>query len=184
MRITGPYGGTLDGFDMAVNWHYVQRTEHADRTADRVEVGRDLALITDGLFTRDFRLAPLIGVALPLHGTAPGKAIAASLGLERREELLGPGLLPAATRRTIVRPVLIRRHLERVAQERVAYSPRGVPIGHPFGRLGVQGSARHHAAIGCVGAWNNAAISRSSAQVAEAADSLQRALSFCERPTH
>lgn len=134
------------------------------------------ALIIDGLFTRELRVVPLIGVGLPLHCTAVGKAIAAGVDAERREELLGPGLLPAATRRTIVHPLLIRRHLERVAEEGVAFCREELHLGtHAVAAVfNVRGDIT--AAIGCVGAWNNPLINRSSALVAEAAADLQRAL--------
>jgi DNA-binding IclR family transcriptional regulator len=140
------------------------------------------ALILDGLFTQELRSAPLIGVALPLHCTAVGKAIAASLDPEQRENLLGPGLLPAATRRTIIHPVLIRRHLERVTAE-------GVAISHEEFQLGTAAAAAAFTvrggvtfSIGCVGAWNNPAIHRSSSRVAAAAANLQRALADTEQP--
>ncbi|WP_269147654.1 IclR family transcriptional regulator [Mycobacterium triplex] len=140
------------------------------------------ALVIDGLFNQELRPGPLLGVGLPLHCTAVGKAIAASLDADYREQLLGSGLLPAATRRTIVHPAMIRRHLERVAAE-------GVALSHEEFQLGTRGVAAAFAvsngttaAIGCVGAWNNAAISRSAARVAAAAASLQRTLSSTEKP--
>ena len=140
------------------------------------------ALIIDGLFTQDLRSVPLIGVAVPLHCTAVGKAIAASLDREQRDKLLGPGVLPAITRRTIVHPVLIRRHLECVASQ-------GVAVSHEEFHLGTAGVAAAFkvrggftAAIGCVGAWNSSAVKRSSARVAAAAASLQRDLEVSEQP--
>jgi DNA-binding IclR family transcriptional regulator len=140
------------------------------------------ALIIDGLFTRDLRSIPLVGVGLPLHCTAVGKAIASRLDIRRREQLLGRGLLPAMTRRTIVHPMLIRRHLERVASD-------GVALSHEEFQLGTHGVAaafkvRHSgwAAIGCVGAWNNPTITRSVARVAAVAAKLERALAEPARP--
>jgi DNA-binding IclR family transcriptional regulator len=139
------------------------------------------ALILDGLFTQELRSPPLIGVAVPLHCTAVGKAIAASLDIEQRERLLGRGLLPAVTHRTIVHPVLIRRHLERVTAE-------GVAISHEEFQVGTAGVAAAFTvrgdvtfSIGCVGTWNNSAIPRSSARVAAAAADLQRALAETEQ---
>jgi DNA-binding IclR family transcriptional regulator len=140
------------------------------------------ALITDGLFTQELRSVPLIGVAVPLHCTAVGKAIAASLEHEQREKLLGPGVLPALTRRTIVHPVLIRRHLDCVATQ-------GVAVSHEEFKLGIAGVAAAFkvrggvtAAIGCVGAWNSSALKRSAAQVVAAAHSLQRIFSVSAQP--
>ena len=134
------------------------------------------ALIVDTLFTRELGGSGMVGAGLPLHCTAVGKALAAGVDHERREELLGPGLLPSATTQSIVHPVLIRRHLERVAQEGVAFSHEEFEVG----RAGVAATFTSRdgtiGAIGCVGAWNNLGIRRSSARVAVAAAGLQRAL--------
>ena len=178
LAITNPL---INEIRMAAIPHLLE-LQHAAGASDLAILTGGKALIIDGLFTRELRLAPLIGVALPLHCTAIGKAIAASLEPEHREELLGPGVLPVATRRTIVHPVLIRRHLESVAEEGVAFSLGEFQLGthavaSPFK---VRGDIT--AAIGCVGAWNNPAINRSSALVAEAAKDLQRALAISEQP--
>ena len=132
------------------------------------------ALVIDGLFSRELRSTPLIGVGLPLHCTAVGKAITASLCMEDREQLLGPGILRAATRRTIVHPVVIRQHLDRVAAD-------GVALSHEEFQLGTHGVAAAFkvregvwGAIGCVGAWNNSAISRSASHVTAAAAEVGR----------
>lgn len=140
------------------------------------------ALIIDGLYTRDLRSAPLIGVAVPLHCTAVGKAIAASLDREQREKLLGSGVLPAVTRRTIVQPGLIRRHLDGVAAQGVAvsYEEFHVGVAGVAAAFKVRGGVT--AAIGCVGPWNSSELKRSSARVAAAAASLQRALADAEQP--
>lgn len=160
---------------------YLLELQQISGASDLAVLTGGKALIIDGLFTQELRLVPLIGVAVPLHCTAVGKAIAASIDRERREVLLGPGMLPAFTRRTIVHPALIRHHLEGVAA-------RGVADSHEEFHLGTAGVASAFkvrgdvtAAIGCVGAWNSAALKRSATQVAAAADSLQRMLSLSEQ---
>jgi DNA-binding IclR family transcriptional regulator len=154
---------------------YLLELQRATGASDLAILTGNRALVIDGLFTHELRSTPLVGAALPLHCTAVGKAIAASLDIEQREEALGPGLLPAATRRTIVHPVVIRRHLEKVASD-------GIALSHEEFQLGTHGVAAAFkvrdgvwGAIGCVGAWNNPAISRSSTKVAAAASHLGRA---------
>ena len=139
------------------------------------------ALIIDGLFTQELRSTPLIGVAVPLHCTAVGKAIAASVNRQQREMLLGPGLLPAITRRTIVHPVLIRRHLDAVAADGVAVSHEEFHLGTAGVAAAVKVRGGVTAAIGCVGPWNSSALKHSSARVAAAAAGLQRDLAAIQR---
>lgn len=179
LAITNPL---INEIRVAAMPHLVE-LQHVAGASDLAILTGGKALITDGLFTRELRVVPLIGAALPLHCTAVGKAIAASLEAERREELLGPGLLPAATRRTIVHPLLIRRHLERVAEEGAAFSREEFQLGTQAVASAFEVRGDITAAIGCVGAWNNRAINRSSALVAEAAADLQRALAISEQPT-
>ena len=139
------------------------------------------ALIIDGLFTQELRSTPLIGVAVPLHCTAVGKAIAASVDRQQREMLLGPGLLPAITRRTIVHPVLIRRHLDAVAADGVAVSHEEFHLGTAGVAAAVKVRGGVTAAIGCVGPWNSSALKRSSARVAAVAAGLQGDLAAVQR---
>ena len=160
---------------------YLLELQHVAGASDLAILTGGKALITDGLFARELRLVPLIGVALPLHCTAVGKAIAASLETERREDLLGPGLLPAATRRTIVHPGLIRQHLERVAEEGVAFSHEEFQLGTHAVASAFKVRGDITAAIGCVGAWNNPAINSSSALVAESAADLQRTIALSDQ---
>lgn len=155
---------------------YLLELQRVSGASDLAILTGGRALIIDGLFTQELRSTPLIGVAVPLHCTAVGKAIAAIQDRQQREMLLGPGVLPAITRRTIVHPVLIRRHLDGVAAD-------GVAVSHEEFHLGTAGVAAAFkvrtgvtAAIGCVGAWNSSALKHSSNRVAAAAASLQRDL--------
>lgn len=137
------------------------------------------ALVVDGLFTKNLGGVPLVGVGLPLHCCAVGKAILARLDRAQREQLLGPGILPAATSRSIVHPVMIRRHLDRVAETGIAISNEELQLG----MIGVAAAFKVRegtmAAIGCVSASTNRMIIRSARRVAEAAAQLER--SFEER---
>lgn len=136
------------------------------------------ALMLDGLFTHDNRhLQRFLGDALPLHCTATGKAIAARLDPQRREELLfARGRLPAATGGTVVHPALLRRQLRLIAETGIAYADEElVP--------GVKGVASAFtlpgggiAAVGVVGTTSSAVLRRGPAVVAAAAAALEQAL--------
>ena len=136
------------------------------------------ALVVDALYSTQPSLPRLIGASLPLHCTAVGKAIAASLGSDAREELvLDRGLRPA-TGRTIVRRTLLRDHLEQVAQDGIATSneefmPGICGVASPV-KLG-DGTI---VAIGFVGKINRGVIQQVSAPVRQAAQSLTAALSW------
>lgn len=132
------------------------------------------ALVVDGLFTRKLGGVPLVGVGLPLHCCAIGKAILARLDRGQREQLLGPGILPAATPRSIVHPAMIRRHLDRIAETGIAFSNEELQLG----MVGVAAAFKVRegtiAAIGCVSVSTNRMIFRSAGRVAEAAAQLER----------
>jgi DNA-binding IclR family transcriptional regulator len=134
------------------------------------------ALVIDALYTPQPALPRLVGGALPLHCTAVGKAIAASLESGEREKLLGDGPLPPATWRTIVRPTLLREHLGRVADEGLAVSDEEFITGicGVAAAFGVRGRAT--VAIGYVGSGNRTVVNRVSGPVRDAAAALRRAL--------
>jgi DNA-binding IclR family transcriptional regulator len=134
------------------------------------------ALVIDALYTPQPALPRLVGGALPLHCTAVGKAIAASLESGEREKLLGDGPLPPATWRTIVRPTLLREHLGRVADEGLAISDEEFITGicGVAAAFGVRGRAT--VAIGYVGSGNRTVVNRVSGPVRDAAAALRRAL--------
>jgi DNA-binding IclR family transcriptional regulator len=131
------------------------------------------ALIVDGLYTSSFRQRPFIGRGLPLHCTAVGKALLAQLEEGPREKLLSKAL-PAATRRSVVDPMLMRRQLHQVAECGVAMSNEefqhglvGVAAAFPV-REGMI------AAIGCVGSSSNSQlVQRSMVRVTAAATRLR-----------
>jgi DNA-binding IclR family transcriptional regulator len=133
------------------------------------------ALIIDALYGLQPRLPRLVGAALPLHCTAVGKAMAAALAPAEQNDLLGDGLLPAATWRTIVRPNILRDHLARVAESGLATSDEEFMAG-VFGVACAIDLPDTTVAIGLVGSANGTDLRRLSAPVREAAASLQAAL--------
>jgi DNA-binding IclR family transcriptional regulator len=135
------------------------------------------ALIVDALYDSQERIPRLVGASLPLHCTAVGKAIAANLDADDREQLvIEHGLLPAATWRTIVRPGMLREHLDRVAESGVAASDEEFMDGvcGVAAAMRIKGGAT--VAIGFVGQWKKNVIAEVTEPVRQAAATLQAAL--------
>lgn len=133
------------------------------------------ALVLDALYAPRPELPRLVGGILPLHCTAVGKAIAASLDTGERDMLLGDGLLPAATWRSIVRPGLLREHLVRVAVDGLAISEEEFLPGVCGVAAAVQ-TGGVTVAIGFVGQCGPGIAQRASGPVRRAAAALEMAL--------
>jgi DNA-binding IclR family transcriptional regulator len=132
------------------------------------------ALVVDGLYTKNLRAHALIGVGLPLHCTAVGKALLSKVDIDERERLLGRGVLPAATSRSVVQPGTIRRQLERVAEQGYAVSNEEFQLGvvsvaSPFTVAG----GGVVAAVACIGSSTDPRVRRSIPRVVDAARQLQ-----------
>ena len=155
---------------------YLVELQHLAGASNLAILTGRTALIVDGMYTRELRAVPLVGAGLPLHCTAVGKAIAARLDHNRREELLGPGKLPAATRRTIVQPALFRQHLDRIAETGVGFSHEEFQLGTHGVAAGFRVRDDTIAAIGCIGRWGDPAISRLAKKIADSALHLEREL--------
>jgi DNA-binding IclR family transcriptional regulator len=135
------------------------------------------ALILDGLFTSSFQGSPLVGHALPLHCTGVGKAIASLLDAEQREQLLfAVDRLPAATKHTIVRPSVLREHLEGIAQTGVAVANEEYELGVKSVAAGFRIRGGGIGAIGCIDAWNSPRLRNASDAVKSVAADLEQAL--------
>lgn len=117
-----------------------------------------------------------MGYALPLHCTGTGKAIAARLDPEVREQLLFRRRLPAATKRTIVQPAILRQHLTKVAETGVAHADEEFLPGVKSVASGFTVRGGGVAAIGVVEAWNSPTLRRAPAAVAAAAAALENSL--------
>jgi DNA-binding IclR family transcriptional regulator len=141
------------------------------------------AFVVDALFAHAPALPRLVGGALPLHCTAVGKAIASTFGDRDLAKLLDDGSMPPATRRTIVRPPLLRAQLGRIAQDGLAVSDEEYMLGicGVAAPLTIRGRAT--VAIGFVGACGPAVVRRASGPVRQAAVALKRALERSEFPS-
>ncbi len=150
--------------------------------ANLAVLSKDRALVIDALYdgnlSRAHPLIPrMIGAALPLHCTAVGKALLASVDEDRREQLLGEGMLRPATGRSIVRPLVIRDHVDRVAQMGFATSDEEFMDGVCGAACAVALDAHTTVAIGYTGPCGREAIRRVIGPVQQAAEALQRAFS-------
>lgn len=135
-------------------------------------------LILDGIYSHDSapKLPRLVGYALPLHCVATGKAVAAKLDEDQRESLLVPGRLPAATKSTIVNPVILRRQLEKVAETGIARAHEELLTGCVSAAAAFRIRGGGLAAIGVVDAWNSPAFRRAQGPIVEAAQALEKVL--------
>jgi DNA-binding IclR family transcriptional regulator len=64
----------------------------------------------------------MVGLRLPLHATAVGKALLCRAGDAELDELIGDGMLRPFTRTTIVRPSVLRQQLAAIRSSGIAYS--------------------------------------------------------------
>jgi len=152
----------------------LQRTTGAMSNLALLHDGK--ALVIDAVYGSEPSIPRLVGAPLPLHCTAVGKAIAAALEADAREELVLERRLPPATVHTIVRPALLREHLERVAQTGLASSDEEFMAEV----CGVAAAMRMHngaiVAIGYVGKVNKNIVRQVSDPVRQAAAALRIAL--------
>ena len=140
------------------------------------------ALVVDALYSTQPSLPRLIGASLPLHCTAVGKAIAASLEADALEELVLDRKLPPATGRTIVRRALLREHFEQIAFEGVATSNEEFMAGVCGVAAAVKLGDGTIVAIGFVGKIARGVIRQVSTPVRQSAAALEAALSWARTP--
>jgi len=137
----------------------------------------DRALLLDEVFALEKPAHPrMVGATLPLHATALGKVLLATQPVAVRRALLGEGILPAYTRRTVVRPGVLLEQLQVVAETGIAHSREEWRLGF----AGVAASVRTHeeprAAIALVGIPRADETERYVGVVRNAADALAEAL--------
>jgi DNA-binding IclR family transcriptional regulator len=141
------------------------------------------ALIVEEVFADDMPTVMRMGGAtMPLHATAIGKALLAGLDAAALDDLVGTGALRAFTRRTIVRPNLLREQLAGIRRTGVAYS-------HEEWRMGTSGVAAPVvaggevvAAVALVGVPAQTTMRALAPAVRTAADRVGRALEDAVEP--
>lgn len=134
------------------------------------------ALVLDGLYTADLRAYTLVGYGLPLHCTAAGKALLATLDPDEREDWLTNHPLRAATPRSVVNADALRRQLEQVNETGFAVSNEEFQRGIVAVAAGLKVRPGVYAAVACVGSSSDKAILRSAPRVVAAAAQLEQAL--------
>jgi DNA-binding IclR family transcriptional regulator len=153
----------------------------ASRTASVVNLAVQCdsrALIVDEVFAgRTPHTTRMVGSPMPLHATAIGKALLSGVSPAELDRLLGEGLLRPYTRRTIVRPGLLRAQLERVRDTGIAFSREEWKLGTAGVAAPVYSEGRLVAAIAVIAPPDETVLGDAaqllrivSARIAEALD--------------
>ena len=118
----------------------------------------------------------MVGVRLPLHATAVGKALLCGLTDGELDALIGDGMLRPFTRTTIVRPNVLREQLAAIRHSGVAYSHEEWSLGTSGVASPVVVDGSVIAAIAVVGPPGEAGMRRCADSVRLAAASVAGAL--------
>jgi DNA-binding IclR family transcriptional regulator len=122
------------------------------------------------------------GATMPLHATAIGKALLCGLDPDALDDLVGTAALRPYTRRTIVRPNLLREHLAGIRRTGLAFSHEEWRMGTSGVAAPVIGDGRVVAAVALVGVPDEKTLHRLSPAVRAAATGLGRALAATPEP--
>jgi DNA-binding IclR family transcriptional regulator len=128
-----------------------------------------------GTSTHDMRR--MVGVRMPLHATAVGKALLSGLDEEALSALIGDGMLRPFTRATVVHPDVLREQLATIRRTGVAYSHEEWAIGTSGVASPVVVGGTVVAAIATVGPPGAAGMRRCADAVRLAAANVAHALS-------
>jgi IclR family transcriptional regulator, acetate operon repressor len=118
----------------------------------------------------------MVGVRVPLHATAVGKALLCGYRDEELDEVIGDGMLRPYTKTTIVRPNVLREQLAAIRHSGVAYSHEEWAIGTSGVASPVVVGGSVIAAIATVGPPGAAGMRRCADPVRLAAASVAQAL--------
>jgi IclR family transcriptional regulator, acetate operon repressor len=118
----------------------------------------------------------MVGVRVPLHATAVGKALLCGYRDEELDEVIGDGMLRPYTKTTIVRPTVLREQLAAIRHSGVAYSHEEWAIGTSGVASPVVVGGSVIAAIATVGPPGAAGMRRCADPVRLAAASVAQAL--------
>jgi DNA-binding IclR family transcriptional regulator len=121
-------------------------------------------------------VAHMGGERMPLHATAIGKALLSGLEPGELDALVGARLLPAFTRRTIVRPDVLRGSVLRTRATGVAYSHEEFRMGTSGVASPVVAGGRVVAAVAVVGVPDATMLRGLAQPVRRAAGDLGAAL--------
>ena len=98
---------------LAMPWLH-ELTARTDAATNLAVLAEGRALVVEEVYGRNARRMPrMVGARLPLHATAVGKALLSGMSDSELLDYLGSSGLRAYTPNTIVRPNLLKEHLER-----------------------------------------------------------------------
>jgi IclR family transcriptional regulator, acetate operon repressor len=123
-RILALAGGMLDPLNAGPAGRAILRDLHADvgHTVHFAMLLDDEAVYVEKLVDPDlpYQTASRVGMRIPLHCTAIGKALLATMAPEEAASLIGGGRLTRRTEKTLVTPRALRAELERVRERAFA----------------------------------------------------------------
>jgi DNA-binding IclR family transcriptional regulator len=115
MSARGSHGATLQGVARPILWELWKSTQE---TVNLAVLDQGTVLYVDVIESpHEFRLSSRVGTRRSLHVTALGKALAAFLPAELRENVLNTITFQSATPRTIMNLLQFRRELEKIRQQ-------------------------------------------------------------------
>ncbi len=111
----GHHGSTLQGVARPILWELWKSTQE---TVNLAVLDQGTVLYVDVIESpHEFRLSSRVGTRRSLHVTALGKALAAFLPAETRENILGTITFLSATPKTIMNLLQFREELEKIRQQ-------------------------------------------------------------------
>lgn len=119
---------------LAMPWLH-ELTARTDWATNLAVMAEHRALVVEEVYGRNARRMPrMVGARLPLHATAIGKALLSGFEEGELDDYLGSSALRAYTPNTLVRPNMLKEHLQRA---RVT----GFTLSHEEWSLGTSGVA-------------------------------------------
>ena len=94
-----------------------------------VQDGDSILVIEEVAIVETMRINSPIGKRLPLHATAAGRVLLASLPVEERQAFYNRGNLNRFTHKTITDPVLLEKEIEKIRREGVAFGDEDYKTG-------------------------------------------------------
>ncbi|MCU1304722.1 MAG: transcriptional regulator, IclR family [Candidatus Sulfotelmatobacter sp.] len=115
MSARGNHGATLQAVARPILWELWKSTQE---TVNLAVLDQGTVLYVDVIESpHEFRLSSRVGARRSLHVTALGKALAAFLPADARENILGTITFQAATPRTIMNLLQFRQELEKIQRQ-------------------------------------------------------------------
>jgi DNA-binding IclR family transcriptional regulator len=184
MSVRGHQSATLQAVARPILWGLWKSTQE---TVNLAILDQGTVLYVDVIESpHEFRLSSRVGTRRSLHVTALGKAVAAFLPRERRDDILSTIIFQASTPKTIMNLVQFRQELENVRQRGYALDDEEAVQGARCVSAPILNSS--HEPIGAVsvsGPVTRVSLNQVSAlatAVRAAADAIALGMGFSPRP--